>query len=250
MFVNLVRRVKQALTTCVQALRNHIAARRKSTNSSLVRGSLRAKPQLVAENALLRQQLIVLNRSVKRPHVTTTDRSLLVLLASRVRAWTNALLIAQPDTLLRWHRQGFRLFWRRKTWAGSRAPRIPATTIALIHEMARNNHLWGVKRIQGELLKLDITLSKRTIGRYIRQVRPLPRMVSTGLRSFRTTPARSGRAISCKSTIPCSARCSRSSSPSLARGALCRLASRGRQRMTGSRSNCVRQRRLGQHRGY
>ncbi len=105
MFVNLVRRVKQAITTGVQALRNHIAARTKPTNSSLVRGSLRdlvrTKPQLVAENALLRQQLIVLNRSVKRPHLTTTDRSLLVLLASRVRAWKDAVLIVQPDTVLR-----------------------------------------------------------------------------------------------------------------------------------------------------
>ena len=97
----------------------------------------------------------------------------MVLLASRVRAWKDALLVVQPDTLLRWHRQGFRLFWRWKSRSPSRAPRIPAETIALIQEMALNNRLWGVKRIQGELLKLGITVSKRTIGRYIRQVRPL-----------------------------------------------------------------------------
>ncbi|HSH79121.1 MAG TPA: helix-turn-helix domain-containing protein [Herpetosiphonaceae bacterium] len=138
-----------------------------------MRDLVRTKPQLIAENALLRQQLIVLNRSVKRPRLTDTDRSLLVLLASGVRAWKDAVLIVQPDTLLRWHRQGFRLFWRRKSRSQSRAPRIPAETIAVIQEMALNNHLWGVKRIQGELLKVDITVSKRTIGRYIRQVRPL-----------------------------------------------------------------------------
>ena len=119
MVMHLLCRVKRAITRGVLAVRQHLAASTKPTNSSLVRGSLqdlaRTKPQLIAENALLRQQLIVLNRSVKRPCLTATDRSLLVLLASRVRAWKDALLIVKPDTLLRWHRQGFRLFWRR--WA-------------------------------------------------------------------------------------------------------------------------------------
>ncbi len=177
MFVNLLTRVKQAINTGVEALRKHIAARTKPRNTLLVRGSLgdlvRTKPQLIAENALLRQQLIILNRSVKRPRLTRSDRSLLVLLASRVRAWKETVLIVKPDTLLRWHRQGFRLFWRRKSRAGSRVPRIPAATIALIQEMAVNNPLWGVKRIQGELLKLDIKVAKRTIERYMRQARPL-----------------------------------------------------------------------------
>ncbi len=177
MFVNLMHQIKQAIQTSVEMLRKRLAASTKPTNTLLVRGSLRdlvrTKPQLIAENALLRQQLIVLNRSVKRPHLTTADRSLLVLLASRVRAWKDAVLIVQPDTVLRWHRRGFRLFWRRKSRARSRPPRMPATTIALIQEMASTNQLWGVKRVQGELLKLDITVSKRTIARYIRQVRPL-----------------------------------------------------------------------------
>ena len=181
MVMHLVRRVTQAIKTGVRALRQHLAASTKPPNSSLVRGSLqdlaRTKPQLIAENALLRQQLIALNRSVKRPRLTDTDRSLLVLLAGCVRAWKDALLIVQPDTLLRWHRQGFRLFWGRKSRAQARAPRIPAETIALIQEMTSNNSFAqgapGVKRIQGELLKLDIKVSKRTIRRYIRHVRPL-----------------------------------------------------------------------------
>ncbi len=86
MFANLVHQIRQAVHAGVEALRKHIAARTKPTNASLARGSLRdlvrTKPQLIAENALLRQQLIVLNRSVKRPRFTNTDRSLLVLLAS------------------------------------------------------------------------------------------------------------------------------------------------------------------------
>ncbi len=176
MFATLVNRVKQAITTSVHALGKQFSAWTKPPTSSLAVGTLYdlgcTKPQLIAENALLRQQLIVLNRSVKRPRLAATDRSFLVLLASRVRGWKEALLIVKPDTLLRWHRQGLRLFWRRKSQVGSRAPRIPAETIALIKDLAVNNRLWGVKRIQGELLKLDINVSKRTIQRYVRQVRP------------------------------------------------------------------------------
>ncbi len=225
MFVRLVNRVKQVIHTRVQVLRKQISIRTKPMNISLVRGSLgdlvRTKPQLVAENALLRQQLIVLNRSVKRPCLTNTDRSLLVLLASRVRAWKDALLLVQPDTLLRWHRQGFRWFWRRKSRAGSRAPRIPAETIALIQEMAVGNRLWGVKRIQGELLKLNIRgCPSGRLGATSGRCARCDRVVRPGPCSSRTTPGRSGPATSCNSTMPCSARCSRSSSPSLARGAL------------------------------
>jgi transposase InsO family protein len=176
MFANLMNRVTQAIRSSVQTLRNEISPRTKPQHPSLVLGSLsdviRTRPQLIAENALLRQQLIVLNPSVKRPHLTDTDRSLLGLLARRVHAWKDTVLIVQPNTLLRWHRQGFRFFWRRKSRAGARAPKVPVETIAVIKEMAVTNRLWGVKRIQGELLKLDITVSKRTIQRSMRQARP------------------------------------------------------------------------------
>jgi len=125
----------------------------------------------MAENALLRQQLIVLRRHVKRPTFTKTDRLLLVLLARAVRTWKQALLIVQPETLLRWHRQGFRLFWKDKSRVGSPQPKISKATVALIKEMARDNRLWGAERIRGELLKLGIHVSKRTIQKYMRQVR-------------------------------------------------------------------------------
>jgi len=133
----------------------------------------RSKGALIAENALLRQQLVVLQRSVKRVHCTPTDRALLVVLASRVQAWCQALLIVQPETLLRWHRQGFRLFWRRKAHApvSTSTPKVAAETIALIKEMATANRLWGAERIQGELLKLNIRVAKTTIQRYMRQAR-------------------------------------------------------------------------------
>src|SRR5215831_10460445 len=72
----------------------------------------RSKSELAAENALLRKPLIILRRQVKRPACTKSDRMLLVLLARMVRTWKQALFIVQPEMLLRWHRQGFKLFWK------------------------------------------------------------------------------------------------------------------------------------------
>lgn len=122
----------------------------------------RGKTELVAENALLRQQLVILRRQIKRPACTNTDRVLLVLLVRAVRSWKQALFIVQPETLLRWHREGLRLFWKRKSKLHATKAKIPAETIALIKEMAVNNRLWGAERIRGELLKLDMRVSKQT----------------------------------------------------------------------------------------
>ncbi len=136
----------------------------------------RSKSELVAENALLRQQLIILRRHTKRPVCDKTDRVVLVFLARIVRTWKQALFIVQPETLLRWHRQGFRLYWKYKSRAASPKPKISPETVALIKEMARDNRLWGAERIRGELLKLGLRVCKRTIQKYMRQVRtPRPR---------------------------------------------------------------------------
>jgi putative transposase len=130
------------------ALNRRIIAATKPAAPALVAGTLtdllRGKPALVAENALLRQQLLILRRSVKRPHCTPADRTLLVLLASRVRLWRHAVLIVQPDTVLRWHRQGVRLLWRKKAHPpSSPTPKVAAETIALIREMAGANRSVG-----------------------------------------------------------------------------------------------------------
>ncbi len=126
----------------------------------------KTKQQLVVENAFLRQQLIVLHRQVKHPKFNSRDRFFLVAPAALVQTWKHLLLIAQPDTLLRWHRRGFRLLWKRKSKAKAGEPRIPAETIVLIQHMARDNPLWGAERSRGELLKLNIKLAKRTIQKY------------------------------------------------------------------------------------
>ncbi|GAB4420947.1 MAG: integrase core domain-containing protein [Anaerolineae bacterium] len=147
----------------------------KPNTESLIGGVaadlVKRKAELIAENALLRQQLIVLKRQVKQPKLTPWDRGLLVLLASRVRDWKNALFIVKPETLFKWHRQGFRLLWRRKSKGKVRKPRISKETIALIKQMAVENRRWGAKRVRGELLKLGIRVNKGTIRRYMRQAR-------------------------------------------------------------------------------
>ena len=110
-------------------------------------------------------------RQVKRPVCTKTDRVLLVFLARLVRTWNQALFIVQPETLLGFHRELFRLYWKRKSKASSHRPKVAAETIALIREMAKDDRLWGAERIRGELLKLGLRVCKRTIQKYIRGVR-------------------------------------------------------------------------------
>ena len=126
-----------------------------------------SKAALVAENALLRQQLIVLQRTVTRPAFMPRDRVLLVLLARLVRSWQAALLIVQPDTLLRWHRQGYRLVWRARSVTAAKRPQVSPATVTLIKRMAHENRLWGAERIRGELLKLGIRVGKRTVQRHM-----------------------------------------------------------------------------------
>src|SRR5215472_15034330 len=130
------------LTHCyVQSLHHRFVAWTKPDTTSLMPGMLtdlaRSKSELVAENALLRQQLIILRRQVERPACTNTDRMLLVLLARLVRTWNHALFIVQPETLLRWHRKLFRLYWKRKSKAPARKPKVAAETIALIGRWPR-----------------------------------------------------------------------------------------------------------------
>jgi putative transposase len=128
---------------CWDALSSRFARWTKPLVTSLPLATLtdlgRSKSELIAENALLRQQLIILKRQVKRPAFTRTDRILLVLLARMVRTWNQALFIVQPETVLRWHRELFRWYWKRKSKAASHMPKVAAETIALIRQMAREN---------------------------------------------------------------------------------------------------------------
>jgi len=172
--------LKRLVGMSVNVLRTRFVHWTTPLTSSLTLGTVadlaRSKAELLAENALLRQQLIILRRQVKRPVCSKADRTLLVLLARLVRTWKQTLFIVQPDTLLRWHRELFRLICKRRSKASSHKPMVSAETIALIRVMAKENRLWGVERMRGELLKLGMHVCKRTIQKYIRQVRtPQPR---------------------------------------------------------------------------
>jgi len=171
----LLKVVRQVVPAVLRKVEEYMKAWTKPASDSLIGGTaadlVKSKPELIVENAFLRQQLIVVTRQAKPPKLTPRDRGLLVLLASRVREWKNALLILKPDTLLKWHRQGFKLFWRQKSKGHPRQPRISAETIALIKQMAVENRRWGAKRIRGELLKLGIRVNKGIIRHYMWQAR-------------------------------------------------------------------------------
>jgi transposase InsO family protein len=141
---------------------------------------VRTRAGLLAENALLRQQLIAIRRKVGRVPISDFDRLLMVVLARLHPAWRGALHIVKPETLLRWHRDLFRLFWRRKSRSrGIQPHQLDAGTIELIESMAWRNVLWGAERIRGELLKLGIRVSKRTIQKYMKRARPPGRQGQT-----------------------------------------------------------------------
>lgn len=143
----------------------------------------RSKSELLLENALLRQQLLILQRQVKKPCLTRPDCLSLLLLARRLPSWRQALLILKPETLLRWHREGFRLFWRFKTRTRRGRPRLGQELVTLIQQMASENPLWGAERIRGELLKLGLRVAKDTIQTYLRRRRP-PRSPSQDWNTF------------------------------------------------------------------
>src|SRR5919201_1500942 len=127
---------------------------------------LRPSTGLAAENLFLRKQLAFYQeRQVKPRRATDATRFALVWLSHWFN-WRQALAIVQPDTFVRWHRQGIRLFWRWKSQPGR--PPIPPELQALICQMARDNPTWGQERIANELLlKLGLRVSPRTVRRYL-----------------------------------------------------------------------------------
>jgi putative transposase len=132
-----------------------------------IRLSLRRRSALAAENLFLRKQLALCRERKVKPRRAKTATKLTLVLFSRLFAWREALTIVQPDTLIRWHRKGFRLFWRWKSKPRGR-PRVPAELQKLIVEMADENPTWGEERIAAELLlKLGVRVSPRTVRRYI-----------------------------------------------------------------------------------
>jgi putative transposase len=169
--------LRRTIDSLFQATKQYFRRWTKPDNQDLVLNAAidltRSKEELILENMLLRQQLIVLKRQVKRPALSWRDRTLFVLLASKLRTWKQAVVIVQPETVLRWHRDLFRWVWRRKSRPKRRRgkPPLADNTVALIKRMAEENRTWGAERIRGELLKLGLRVSKSTIQKYMYKVR-------------------------------------------------------------------------------
>jgi len=158
-------------TRFTAAVRRWTRPKRTSVALGLLADLFRPRAVLAAENAMLRQQIVVLRRSVKRPRITRVDRLMLLLAARFTPSWRQALHLIRPETLLRWHRDVFSVHWRRRSRLRLGRPSLDADVVALIREMATNNRLWGAERIRGELLKVGIRVSKRTVQKYMRPIR-------------------------------------------------------------------------------
>ena len=141
-----------------------------------LRSLIRSRMDLQLENLALRHQIGVLRRSAKkRPLLTSTDRLLWVYLSRLWRDWRSALVIVQPETVVAWHRKGFRLFWTWKVRRGQAGrPAIARETRDLIRKMSRDNPTWGAPRIHGELLKLGIDIGESSVTKYMLRSRKPP----------------------------------------------------------------------------
>ena len=139
-----------------------------------LRALLGDRAELAAENLALRQQLSILEQRSKRPRLRNRDRVFWVWLSKLWPGWRSVLVIVEPQTVVRWHQQGFRLYWRWKSRRGKPGrPQVAAEIRELIRRMSRENPLWGTPRIQSELALLGHDMSRATIDKYrVRHCRP------------------------------------------------------------------------------
>jgi len=132
----------------------------------LIRSLIVSRITLAAENFALRQQLAVLHRKIHRPQLHRRDRFFWVILSQIWMNWREVLIIVKPETVIKWHRQGFKLYWRWKSKAPVGRPKIDKEIRELIGKMSRENPLWGVPRIQAELRLLGHDLAESTVAKY------------------------------------------------------------------------------------
>ncbi len=133
-----------------------------------LRSAFKTRRGLALENLALRQQLAVLQQSVKRPRLSQGDRWFWVLLRRLWAEWDQVLLIVKPETVVGWHRAGFKRYW---TWKSRRRrpgrPSIAPEIRELIRRISTANPLWGAPRVHGELLKLGISIAQATVSKYL-----------------------------------------------------------------------------------
>jgi len=181
---------------------------------SLVRSLLADKAELALEVVALRQQLAVFKRKKPRPHLDPLDRMFLVALKDQFAAWAEALIIVKPETVVRWHREAFRKHWAKKSARPPGRPETSKEVLALIRKMAEANPTWGAPRVHGELQKLGIEVSERTVPRHMptsTAPRTRPRNGPRS-RSSRHSRARPCRSTSCGTGTACTATASSAAS--------------------------------------
>src|ERR1700722_11502766 len=138
-------------------------------------GAFRSRVLLEAENTILRHQLNVLRRqSPTRPTFGMLDRLIFAGLYRLAPKLLGALAIVKPETVIKWHRAGFRSYWRWKSRRRGAPPTVAPGIRKLIREMSSANPLWGAPRIHGELLKLGIEISQATVAKYMGRRRGTP----------------------------------------------------------------------------
>ena len=131
-----------------------------------LRACFRSQREQAVVELALRQQLAVYAHAGRRPRLTSLDRAFWVLLRQLWPRWREVLVVVQPDTVVRWHRKGFRLYWRFRSRRRPGRPRIPKEVRELIRRMALENP-WGARKIHAELAKLGIEVSLATVSRYL-----------------------------------------------------------------------------------
>ena len=135
---------------------------------TLLASPFKSKNRLEAENAVLRCQLIILRRKVRgRVHLTNGDRLFLAQLYRWFPSVLKTITIIRPETLVRWHRAGFRRYWRWKSRSLGGRPRVDADLRAMIRQMSVDNPLWGAPRIHGGLLKLGFEVAQSSVAKYM-----------------------------------------------------------------------------------
>jgi hypothetical protein len=140
-----------------------------------LKGILRSRAAFHLEVLALRHQLQVLQRSrSRRLRLAKTDRCLWAWLSRAWGDWRTAVVIVKPETVIDWHRQGFRLFWTWKSRRRYGRPPVGPDTRTLIRTMSEQNPRWGAPRIHGELLKLGIEISQTTVAKYMAKPRRPP----------------------------------------------------------------------------
>src|SRR5262252_3803527 len=131
----------------------------------------RSRQSLLIENLALRQQLVVFKRHRSRPRLALSDKLFWLLLRRTWSSWKNALIVVKPETVVRWHRSGFRLYWRLISRVRKTVGRRPVTQEIreLIFKMVAENPTWHAPRIHGELEMLGFDVSERSVSRWMRR---------------------------------------------------------------------------------